>query len=40
MALKTLLRSNLPGGNRLVTAEADSLIQKLNTLGVTEETLQ
>jgi tetratricopeptide (TPR) repeat protein len=40
MALKTLLRSNRPGGNRLVTAEADSLIQKLNALGVTEDTLQ
>ena len=39
MALKTLLRSNLPGGNRLMSPAADALMQKLNALGVTEETL-
>ena len=40
MALKTLLRPNLPGGNRVMSPEADALAQKLNALGVTEETLQ
>lgn len=40
MALKTLLRPNLPGGNRVTSPEADALAQKLNALGVTEETLQ
>ncbi len=39
MALKTLLRPNLPGGNRLMSPEADALAQKLRALGVTEETL-
>jgi len=40
MALKTLLRPNLPGGNRVMSPEADALAQKLNALGVTAETLQ
>jgi len=40
MALKTLLRPNLPGGNRVMSPEANALAQKLNALGVTEETLQ
>jgi TonB family protein len=39
VALKTLLRPNLPGGNRLTSPEANALLQKLNALGVTEETL-
>ena len=39
-ALKTLLRPNLPGGNRLRSPEAAALIQKLNALGVTEETVR
>ena len=38
-ALKTLLRPNLPGGNRLMSPEANALMQKLNALGVTEDTL-
>jgi len=40
MALKTLLRPNLPGGNRVMSAEAQALLQKLNALGVTEETVR
>ncbi|HXS79949.1 MAG TPA: TonB family protein [Gammaproteobacteria bacterium] len=40
LALKTLLRPNLPGGNRLVTPEANALLEKLNALGVTEETVR
>ena len=39
-ALKTLLRPNLPGGNRLTNPEAAALIQKLNALGVTEEAVR
>jgi TonB family protein len=38
-ALKTLLRPNLPGGNRVMSSEANALLQKLHALGVTEETL-
>ena len=39
LALKTLLRPNLPGGNRLMSPEANALLERLNALGVTEETL-
>ena len=41
MALKTLLRPNLPGGNRVMSSRGRrARSQKLNALGVTEETLQ
>lgn len=39
MALKTLLRPNLLGGNTLLNPDAEALAQKLKALGVTEETL-
>ena len=38
--MKTLLRSNLPGGNRLMSPAADALGQKLNALGVTAESVR
>ena len=40
LALKTLLRPNLPGGNHLMSPEANALLEKLNALGVTEETVR
>ena len=40
MALKTLLRPNSPGGGRLKGPDAAALAEKLQSLGVTEETLQ
>jgi TonB family protein len=39
LAMKTLLRPNLPGGNRVMSPAATALIQKLNALGITEETV-
>jgi len=40
MALKTLLRPNLPGGNRIMSPEANALLEQLNALGVTEQTVR
>ena len=39
MALKTLLRTPAPGGNRRPNDEATALIEQLRALGVTKETL-
>jgi TonB family protein len=39
MALKTLLRTPAPGGNRRLNDEATALIEQLRALGVTQETL-
>ena len=39
MALKTLLRGEAEGSNRLAAAGSEALIEKLRRLGITEETL-
>jgi TonB family protein len=39
LAMSTLLRPNLPGGNRVMSPAANELMQKLNALGITEESV-
>ena len=39
LAMSTLLRPNLPGGNRVMSGAAAELMQKLNALGITEESV-